>query len=278
MIVMKRILCPTDFSTTANNAIVYAAKFAQVTKSEIILFHVKSLFDLIPEELLKAKSEQIEGIRSIIERQAFEVAQTFKISCYAEVQVSGIALSTLINEVGSEFDLIIMGTNGPDDLYQFITGSNAYNVIRKAIVPVLLIPHTVEFKEIELAVLAYDYLREGIPPIEETRQLLSPFKYQLRVLQMLEESLSELQEAEVQGRQHLVANVVATDIPFEFDVIHTDNPAYALQSYIKANKADVLILHLVYYSLINKIFHKSLTKAMSVIADFPVLVFHSNHK
>lgn len=42
---MKKILCPTDFSETAQNAIAYAAKLAQTTEAMLVLFNVQSIFD-----------------------------------------------------------------------------------------------------------------------------------------------------------------------------------------------------------------------------------------
>lgn len=272
---MKRILCPTDFSSTANNAIAYAAKFAQVTGSEIILFNVKSLFDLTSGELQKGKSEQIEDTKSVLESQALEVTRAFDISCYADVTVSGVALSTLISQAGSQFDLIVMGTNGPDDLYQFFTGSNTYNVIQKSKVPVLLIPENAEYSELELAVLAYDYLREGMPPIKQVHQILQPFECGIRVLQLLEISYSERQEQELEERKEQIAAALTDAIPVSFDSLHTDNPGHALEMYMKKTNADILILNSRHYSLLQRIFHKSLTKALSVIADFPMLVIHN---
>lgn len=272
---MKRILCPTDMSAVANNAIVYAAKMAQVSGSEIILFNVQSLFDLGPKEWLKGNSEEVQKAKSVLEAQAFEVAREFDISCYAELQVSGIALSNLISKVGSEFDLIVMGTNGPDDLYQFFAGSNTYHVIRKATTPVLLAPSTAGYNGINLAILAYDYLRDGIPPIEEVYRTLHHYHCELRVLQLLEESYSQLQEDELKARQGMITDIHSQEIQISFDSVHTGKLTHALDLYMKRNNADLLILNSRHYSMIRRIFHRSITRALSVIADFPVLVIHA---
>ncbi len=272
---MKRILCPTDFSSTANNAIAYAAKFAQVTGSEVILFHVESLFELPTGDLIKGESTHIDRAKSVLETQAMEVSRAFDISCYADVEVSGTSLSTLVARVGSEFDLIVMGTNGPDDLFQFFTGSNTYNVIRKSTVPVLLIPETAEYAELELAVLAYDFFRDGMPPIKEVHDILRSFECEIRVLQLLEISYSELQEREIEERKEQIKADLTDALPVSFDSIHTDNLPHALEMYVQKNNADLLIINTRHYSFIQRIFHKSITKALSVIADFPVLVIHN---
>lgn len=52
---MKDILCPTDFSPAAQNAIAYAAKLAQVVEGNVTLFHVQSVFDVTPASVLTGK-------------------------------------------------------------------------------------------------------------------------------------------------------------------------------------------------------------------------------
>ena len=43
---IKKIICPTDFSSVANNAIEYAAKLSQVFNAELMLFHVQVISPL----------------------------------------------------------------------------------------------------------------------------------------------------------------------------------------------------------------------------------------
>ncbi len=121
---MKKILCPTDFSEASLNAIGYAAKFAQQCDSELVLFNIQSIFSLPPGELLTKDPPTVEKARHTLEAQALEVTTAFNVSCYGEVQVSDDTLSSVISNRSEEFDLIIMGTNGPEDLYQFFFGKN----------------------------------------------------------------------------------------------------------------------------------------------------------
>lgn len=82
---MKKILCPTDFSETANGAIAYAAKLAKATNCVLILLHVRTVFDFSLAEVAGTKHISMVAAVERLEELSREVSQTFKISCYAEV-------------------------------------------------------------------------------------------------------------------------------------------------------------------------------------------------
>ncbi|ELR70144.1 universal stress protein [Fulvivirga imtechensis AK7] len=271
---MKKILCPTDFTDTAHNAIAYAAKFAQANEAQLIIFNVQSVFDISPVEIIKGHSEAVDFVRRNLEAQALEVAKEFNISCYGEVEVSNTPLSSIISDRGKEFDLIIMGTNGTDDLYQFFMGSNTYNVIRKSSIPVLLIPADCGYSAVDLVVYAYDYVHKGVPALNQLTSLLRPFNSRVCVLQVLDGNYTQEMEVEVREQQALLRDLFEDKQDVIFDLIHSGELSESIHRYVLRNKADILALSIHHYSLMESIFHKSLTKKISSIADYPVLVFH----
>lgn len=269
---MKKILCPTDFSETANNAIAFAAKFAQVTESELVLFNVHSVFTLSPLELIKGKSDSVELIKEQLEAQSREVARVFKISCYSEVQLSGVELASIIGSNANQFDLIIMGTDGENDLYQFFTGSHSYNVIKKAAVPVLLVPPDCNFGDIELTIYAFDYLKEERLPVEQLEVWLKLLRSKLCVLEVLEESVSQKVNRELADLQILIQEIIP--LPLTFDTVHAANIPESINEYVLKMKGDMLALCTQHHSILGRLFHKSVIKAISIMARYPVFVFH----
>src|SRR5688572_5257943 len=103
---MKKILCPTDFSSAAHNATAYAAKLAQVTGATLVLLHVQSIFDFAPNELVGDGDDGVQSFMEALEEQSLQVGRSFKISCYAEVEKASGSLGKAIAEKGSEYDLI----------------------------------------------------------------------------------------------------------------------------------------------------------------------------
>jgi nucleotide-binding universal stress UspA family protein len=272
---MKRILCPTDFSDAAHGAIAYAAKLAQATNCELTLLHIQSIFDLTPSEIIRGNQMVTAGIGERLEAQSREVSKTFKISCYAEVESSFSKLSSVIREKGKSYDLIVMGSDGPDDLYQFFGGSNTYNAIGKSDVPVLVIPAGHVYAEIKKIVYAFDYLRERNLPLTRLVPWVKVLKCELTVLQVMEEAYSKEAEDDLKELQFIIRNLYGDDLSYTYDTIRSSDIAQSINSYILRNQPDALALCSVHRTLAERIFHKSIIKNISAVCSYPVFVFHA---
>lgn len=271
---MKKILCPTDFSETARGAIAYAAKFAKATGCDLTLLHVKSIFDFSLAEVTTTKHISAVEVAERLEEQSRQISKTFKISCYSEVVAKISKLSSVINDVAKEYDLIVMGTDGPDDLYQFFGGSNTYNAIVKSQTPLLLIPAAYTYSEIKTVVYAYDYLRERKLPLTRLVPFLKAVNGKLTVLQVLEEGYSKEAADDLKDLQFIIRNFYGDDLNYEYDTIRSSEIAQSINSYILRKQPDALALCSVHRNLIESIFHKSIIKNISAVTDYPVYVFH----
>ncbi|MCK6617954.1 MAG: universal stress protein [Cyclobacteriaceae bacterium] len=267
---MKKLLCPTDFSPVADNAVVYAAKLAHHTSAVLTLLHVKSLtaFD-DPDKPAAVTGEII----SLLEQRCLEVSRVFKISCDYELASSYTSTTQTIGNKGRDYDLIVMGTNGASDLLQFFYGSNTYRVIRSTPTPVLLVPENCMYSEITNLVFAFDYWRQLDLPLEPLVKFAKTFNNcRITVLQVMEESVSERanqQLAEFQG----YARKWFTATQLTFETIHSNDLNNSLHQYMLRNKADVLALYEINRSFLENLFHKSVIKRISAFASYPVLVF-----
>lgn len=271
---MKKILCPTDFSEIANGAIAYAAKLAKAINAELTLLHVKSVFDFSLAEVHGAKAVSSIDATKRLDELSLEISQTFKISCYHKVVSRISKLSTAIDAEAKGYDLIVMGTNGPDDLYQFFGGSNTYNAIVKSHTPFLLVPAGYTYTEIKTMVYAYDYLRERNLPLTRLVPFLKAVNCRLTVLQVMEEAYSKVAEDDLKELQFIIRNFYGDDLRYEYDTIRSSDVPQSINSYIVRNQPDALALCSVHRNLIERLFHKSTIKHISVIADYPVYIFH----
>lgn len=271
---MKKLLCPTDFSDTANAAIAYAAKLAKATGSLLTLLHVKSVFDYSLAEVTKGKHISAIQVTDQLDAQSREVSKTFKVSCDALVVSKVDKLSRVIAEVADDYDLIVMGTNGIDDLYQFFNGSNTYNAIANTNTPLLLVPEGFTYCEIRNMVYAYDYLRERHLPIEHLAPFVKAVKCRLTVLQVMEEARSQEAEDDLRELQFIFKTYRSEGIDCEFDTIRSANIPESINSYILRTQPDALALCSVHRNLIGSMFHKSTIKTISAYANYPVYVFH----
>ncbi len=270
---MKRILCPTDFSEIAHNAIAYAAKVAQATGAELILFNVQSMFDLTPVEMVRGKAMTIEAVARQLEAQSLEVSKAFKISCYSEVQPVASSLAKNIAASAREYDLLVMGTNGANDYFQALFGSNAYHVVKKASIPVLLVPLESSFTDIKQIVYAFDYMRDGKLPVKQLLPWVKKLQSEICVLDVMEESFSQRANEELNLMQDQFRALYGDEIALRFDTIRSAEVIESINLYMLRNNADILALCTHHHGLF-ELFHKSVIKAISSMARYPVFIFH----
>jgi nucleotide-binding universal stress UspA family protein len=147
MIDLHRILVPTDFSKHSQNALKYAAAFAEKFGAEIFLLHVvQDLALFIPEAVSVAPPvvppvEQLTAaVREALDRFVRE-NNLQGLTVHKEVR-EGTPFYEIIQAAREQdVDLIIMGTHGHSGLAHVLLGSVTEKVVRKAPCPVLTVRH-----------------------------------------------------------------------------------------------------------------------------------------
>lgn len=265
---MKKILCPTDFSETANQAIAYAAKIAKKTKAELTLFNVQSIFAFHEAE----ENLATETVRERLEEQMNQVMKVFDITCLTEVIPSDKNLTDIISEHAKGFDLIVMGTNGADDNYELFFGSRSYQVAKEVSIPVLMIPTGCAYQDIYTIGFALDYELGQELPMKQLAAFASLLGAKVTVVQVKStyKREEELDAEQIQARTKMFYNL----LDLEFDTIFSDEVSDSISGYIEKNNINVLALCSVHYNFIKTIFHSSVIKALSSTAGYPIFIFH----
>ena len=172
-----RILVPTDYSASANNAVKYAIQTAKKTNSDIVFFN--SVYSLINDKKLEASyTKEYLNLKLRAENKIREEIDVLykdlgikpkkdKISFIVKFDTSPV--KDVINLAKEhKVDLIIMGTHGASGLRKILFGSNASHVISSATVPVLAIPIRHTYHPVKEIVYATD--------LENTTKELSHLK------------------------------------------------------------------------------------------------------
>jgi nucleotide-binding universal stress UspA family protein len=147
MIDLHRILVPTDFSKHSENALAYAAAFAEKFDADLYLLHVvQDLALFVPEAITNAPPltpplEQLTvAVREAMDR-LIEGHQLRGFTVHAEVREGSPFYEIIRFAREQDVDLIIMGTHGRAGLVHVLLGSVAEKVVRKAPCPVLTVRH-----------------------------------------------------------------------------------------------------------------------------------------
>jgi len=269
---MIKILCPTDFSDAADNAIAYAAALSKKAGAELTLFNVQSMMSLPVVEIFEDRFLADQPLREKLEVQCHQVTDVFNITCEAEIQPENGILIDIISKRSKDFDLLIMGTNGADDYNDFFFGSHSYQVAIESLIPVLLIPSTCSYKEIAAMVYAYNYEHEQQLPVAQLSKWAELIKAKITVLKI---KSHYSREVEVNSKEVEERVVNSNDLPdVKFDTVYEDDTFIGVHNYFVKNEYDALSVCSTQHSFITNIFHKSLIKELSSGANYPLFIFH----
>ncbi|MEO8923162.1 MAG: universal stress protein [Caldimonas sp.] len=145
----ERILVPIDGSPTSNAGLAEAMKLAKLTGARLRLLHVVDEMPFLMSEGYGAMSADIFDRLKDAGREILEEGR-------ARVEAAGIAVDvTLFDSLSGRLyerveeeakawnaDLIVIGTHGRRGVQRMLLGSDAEQVVRSALLPVLLIRGT----------------------------------------------------------------------------------------------------------------------------------------
>lgn len=142
---MRSIIVPVDFSESTAYIIEEAIYYAKAVHSKVYLLHVASLdlgfvigdigFQYLPEleeAGMKEETDELLKYEKKVKEAGVEVEIIVKQGAPSEI--------ILKEAKAKETDLIIMGSHGRGVFMEAILGSVSKDVIKKAKVPVLIIP------------------------------------------------------------------------------------------------------------------------------------------
>ncbi|MBK8846215.1 MAG: universal stress protein [Bacteroidetes bacterium] len=275
---IKKILCPTDFSNAANNAVEYAAYLAKKTGAQITLTHVLSLpviYDDFnsPEMLTAFDANRIE-VEQILKNQAANVRNEFEVACDYDLMLSNAEdADSDIAQSSEVFDLIVCGTNGADNIFQFYFGSHSYRISRNAAAATLIVPEVCTFKGISNMVFLSGYKAGDQIQIGQLQEFVSAFNANLTAMHVSEKDTPGNQEL-YHTFAHLLDEAFDFRMKINFHRMVNEDTAQATEHYMHESHADVLAVYMEKHGFLYRLFHTDLIKNITSYADYPVLVFH----
>ena len=190
---MKKILVPTDFTQTAENATRLAAEIAHHTNATLYLLHVVEYNyagPLEPDGTFAAHSYEEPAIRRLLKQGEESLTE-----CVTKHNLQGAQVKKLlglgkpddvvvkkIDEL--DIDLIVMGTNGASGLEEFFIGSNAEKVVRKAKCPVITVKNDTAMNEIKHIVFGNDFIEVSDRLVDQLKQLQSLFNANVSIVRV----------------------------------------------------------------------------------------------
>lgn len=274
---MKKILFPTDFSPTAENAFLYALALAKATKAHLTLIHVYELPEL--GRALKNTTREVYELMEMESLEAFKksVNQLHKVAEennmgdieFDQAMVEGEAIykiSKAAQEIDADF--IVMGTKGATGLKEVFLGSVTTGVMEEAQIPVLSIPEEAHYENaINRVAYLTNYKSEELPAFESTCSFASLFNASLDCVHF---SIGE--ENEDGGQMEKWRGLISSEkVNVDFRIEKGFDIESALMSYTKDRKIDVLAVQPRKKNIFTRLFSKSVSKQIAHHIKVPLL-------
>lgn len=275
---MRNILVPTDFSKTAEDALIFASGLAKNEDAKLILLHIYDInytsgyvsVNILTEELAELEEQSQEKLRSL----NIIIANSGQIE-HESISVKGDAIDGILKTIyEKDIDLIVMGTKGASGFTGAIFGSNTAEIIEKATCPVIAVPEGGSYTGIKKITYATSYLKSDIEGLKKVVEIASPLNAQINILHIsgYEESPQADMAAMEKFKETVKSNIDFNNITFQ--TINGPDVEKALEDYINTNSTDMLVMSTHYRNFFDKIFDKSITKHVAHHTTIPLMTLH----
>ncbi|CAN5475561.1 universal stress protein [soil metagenome] len=274
---MKKILIPTDFSESANNALKYGIQMAKKLDYRITLLNIYSIpmYDPnMPAEMMNTAYQNVSQISKSALKKNYETItledpEGSKLieSCISKMGSITDEISLFASE--GKFDIIIIGTTGASGVSEMLIGSNASTLISKTETPVIVVPTESKFKGMLKVVMPVELDGSEIKIITEARKIL-PEDCAIYPVHFKEENKTlsgDEQKAFANIQSALSENENAK-------IINSDDISTGLDEILKKYDCNLVLLSTIKRNIFEKLFHKSIAKKLVCHTTVPMLTLH----
>ena len=281
---MKKILFPTDFSDTANNAFLYTLHLAKLYNAEVF---VANIYDKkVISTLYGGQPELVATIYVDVELDEFEYfkEESKKLRMIAEennlsdvklnfIFKSGSLVSTLGEIIEKEkINLAVMGTSGATNFEKKLWGSNTMNALRSLDIPILSFPKKAIFKGVKNIGFA-SALKDSDKPI--LANLLNFYDDNNLIIKVL---YIKKNDKNTEVEEQLIDKKIASwESEFRNEKLIfikkiSDSVTKGIYQLIFDENIDIVVIAKRDLSFIDSLFTHSLSEDLAKKMDFPLLV------
>ncbi len=279
---MKNILLPTDFSSVAKNAYLYARDLATYIDAQLKVVNIcypdkDTIGGFIPstDDLIKHQQKQLDSFVGTVQETSLEgVVETAMVETEVIIGFPKEEIQKLSSQ--EEVDLIIMGTTGSgSNRISKMIGSVSSGVAQKANCPVLLVPPEASFEGIKNMLYAGNYESAKGQVLNDISELAEKFEADIHLVHIAKEAslgTNPIQEVVLER----LFKKVAPELKFEFHTMASEKVWEGLDKYARTNDIDLIVLVTRQRSFWESLSHKSLTRKMIFYSEVPLLVMHTD--
>ena len=271
----REILVPTDFSVCAANALQFALHLSKLLHAKVHVMHAYNPTGATAEGVLYFDSE-LESIRRDQLRDFTQSGldmwrneNSYPVKTIEDFRIGFVVPAT--KEIVDEDDefLVVIGSTGGSASFKKFFGSVTTELAAKVQSPIFIIPENVAYKPIKKVAYACDVSNLDVKAIQDIISILGELDPELHLVHVQEKN-ENYPTMEVQDaiKMHYPKSKVTCHIIEGEDVVSTIN------QFVEGHDIDLVAVARGRRGFLNTLFHKSVTKAMSIKTNVPLLVIH----
>jgi nucleotide-binding universal stress UspA family protein len=276
-----KILFPTDFSSVAENAFVFALKLAEGMKAQIDVLHIYSVPEVSPWVKLTNIDRELNDTVTLDEFDRFKDQIEILKRIAVENNLSHITVNYSLRESlnvvpaildeskEAHIDMIIMGTSGATGLKEILFGSVASKVMEGAGCPVLLVPETATYRGIQRIGLTLEYKPEEKELIQQALAVTKKLGAHLYCFHVNIVDQHKLNEK---------IKHIPDEFEGEYDVSFHNYYSLDLErgilEYVQKHELDILVMRVHERNVLRELISYSLAKKVAYHINIPLLTFH----
>ena len=301
MLKVDKILFPTDFSESAQQALDYALFLAEQFEAELHLLHAVVLHAHDPSEDGSDFPEPPEILKRLFEIADSEMGRILeqnksKTFSLKEAKVRGFSAGSVILDYAAEneIDLIVMGTHGRRGAARIFIGSVAAEVVRQATCPVLTLHKRSSDKKmprVETIVVPVDFSDHSSTAVTYAKEIASITGARLQLLHVIEEptypyfyapvadvslaaNLEHLREKTDAALDKLIYETQGPTVPTEKHVV-TGTPSIEITRFAEEEGSDLIVIPTHGLTGVERMLLGSTAERVVRLAACPVLAIKS---
>lgn len=277
---MKKILFPTDFSETSNNAFVYALQLAKNLNAEVITLHVYELpmvdyinvpayladiYETVEMSTFQNYKGQIPILREIATHHELD---HIKIS---NVLMDGDLVSTILQLVKEEnIDYVVMGTKGATGLKETFLGSSTASVMSDSKAIVLGIPEESIYSPIKRITFTTRFREKDQKALRKVVSFAQGFGAHVDCI-YIKTHKSDVKDVVTANWRLLFPEPDVT-----FHILESNDIEHSILNFTEQNNTDVLAMLHYKRGFFESLFKQSLTKKMAFHIKIPLLALNED--
>lgn len=276
MNIIRNILVPVNFSKSSKNAVKTAIAMCKRHDAELHLMHIVDTEQLIPTAgmnipLTGLEDKMIYEITQKLRQYAHDISTAEGVVCHTYCDSGFVPYAISEKAKDLRADLIVIGGRNRNSISNLLPGNTAYNVVKQATQPVLIVPATsksIHFKNILMPV-------RPILNISEKYEFIKPIIKKNGASVFVMGAANEYEPQKYQAMKNVISKTVEDmekhQVPTEQEYYFGSKLADAVIEKSRKLRSDLIVITTTFNRSVKQFFVGSYTRKIANNNNTPVL-------